>query len=287
MKRHTSRLVTALSVTATFALAACNDFGAPSNQVLSRAEADSLVMAVAADLDALPSGASYDVMGGIPLAPPRPGLNPPDCATREPNPPVDSDGDLVPDSVRITFDCSFSSTRGTFAVTGTVDLLDMQPTVPDHSIRSVFTDLTHSATGDRGTFSSVENGTRTWSGSSSQLAHSQIDFHTDVTFPNGSTASHVKDWTAIFTADVAGSIERRQPLPSGTFDVDGSSVWTHGDRTWSFSVATDPNLHYDAACDVRPKFDAGKVTLVVTRGGRTQTVTIEFLDCGQYLVTRS
>lgn len=287
MRRHYSRIVTALGVTATFALAACNDMGGPGNQVLSRAEADSLAMAVAADLDALPSGASYDVMGGVPLAPPRDGTDPTVCVTRAPDPPVHSDDDRVPDSVRVTFDCSFATRRGTFSLTGIIDLLDMNPTVPDHSIRSVFIDLTHAVTGDRGTFTTVENGTRTWSGSSSELAHSQVDFRTDVTFPNGSTASHVKNWTAIFTADVAGSIQRDQPLPSGTFDVDGTSVWTHGDRSWSLSLTTDPNLHYDAACEVRPKFDAGTLTLVVTRGGRTQTVTVEFLDCGQYLVTRS
>jgi hypothetical protein len=56
--------------------------------------------------------------------------------------------------------------------------------------------------------------------------------------------------------------------------------------TWSASVTTNPALHYNAACTDAPRFDAGTLTLVVTRTGATSTVTIDYTGCGQYDVTR-
>ena len=55
----------------------------------------------------------------------------------------------------------------------------------------------------------------------------------------------------------------------------------------SSTMETVAPLHFDPACEFRPRFDAGQVTIVATRGAQTSTVTIEFTACGQYTVTRS
>src|SRR5438034_202201 len=90
-----------------------------------------------------------------------------------------------------------------------------------------------------------------------------------------------------FTADVPGSIQPDARLPSGTLSIEGTSTWTRGTNTYSLVVSTDPVLHYNASCTVRPKFDAGTLHVTVTRNGTASNVTVAFTACGQYTVTRS
>src|SRR5439155_215529 len=89
------------------------------------------------------------------------------------------------------------------------------------------------------------------------------------------------------TRSAARSIQPDARLPSGTLSIDGTSTWTRGTNSYSLTVSTDPVLHYNASCTVRPKFDAGTIKTTVTRNGTTSTVTIAFTACGQYTVTRS
>jgi hypothetical protein len=284
--RTLAAAVTALAM----AVAACDSNpGAPENPALSQAEANALAEVVTADVSGLPDGAAYDGPTFLPFAPSPPDRGSAGCATRSPDPAANSDGDPVPDSVRVTYDgCVFSSPRFTIELSGTIDIVDLNPTVTDHAIKWVITDLTRTAThATLGTTTTVENGTRLVSATTSVLEHQLIGFTSEVTFPNGSTASHVKDWSTTFTADVAGSISPRQRLPSGTWEIDGTSSWTHGERSASLDVSTAVPLHHNAECTVRPAFDAGRFVIVASRGGRTSTVTIEYTACGQYTVTRS
>jgi len=119
------------------------------------------------------------------------------------------------------------------------------------------------------------------------LQHSETNFRTDYVYRDGSTASHVKTWSSSFTADVPGSIQRDQTLPSGNWSINGTSSWTRGARAYSLTVTTSPPLHYNASCTVAPRFDSGTLTATVTRGGATMHVVITFTACGQYAVTRS
>src|SRR5574341_1126764 len=163
MTHASTRLLLGLSAAVALGLAACSDSSGPANAAVTPAEADELALSVVADLDALPAGASYDAMGGMGFSP-SPSGRPPDCVTREPNPPANSDTDPVPDSVRLTFDCSYEPMPGrVFSLTGMMDILDMFPTDSGHSIRSVFIDLTHvmPAMRGEGEVTTVENGTRT------------------------------------------------------------------------------------------------------------------------------
>ena len=58
-----------------------------------------------------------------------------------------------------------------------------------------------------------------------------------------------------------------------------------GPHSYSLSVTTNPQLHYNASCTKAPRFDAGTLTAVITRANATATVTIQFTGCGQYTVT--
>ncbi len=113
------------------------------------------------------------------------------------------------------------------------------------------------------------------------------NLQTQYLFADGSTATHLRNWSATFTADVAGSIKPDTTLPSGTWSITGTSSWTRGSNTWSLTVQTNPALHYNATCTLAPRFDSGTLTAVVTQGSKASTVTIKFTACGQYTVTRS
>jgi hypothetical protein len=294
--RNLERRLTGLVLGAALVLgvAACNnDTAAPEQSILSKAQADSLAQVLTADVDAMVQGAS--VSNSDVVAVPSTAVDLGDrlgarCVpARSPESPTNSDTDPVVDSVRLDFSgCVISTPRAAITYSGTIDIIDPTPTETDHAVKTVYTDFTRSTTelGSGRTTSVEQNGTRLFLRNASTVQHSESDFRTDVTFPDGSTASHVKDWSSTFTADVPGSITRG-PLPSGTWDITGNSTWTRGDRSHSLTVSTDPDLHYNASCTVGPKFDAGKLTAVVTRRGTTSTVTIEFTACGQYTVTRS
>ena len=289
---RSSRSVLAAAVTAiTLVTGACDRIpGEPQDAALDRFEAEALAQVMADDIAGLPEAAVYDASLSPPmLAAPEPSAAR-ECVTRSPDPATNSDTDPVPDSVRLTYaGCTHARGDFTVEINGIVDVLDVNPTVADHSIKWVFTDFTREVTNviSGGTTTRVENGTRLVSATSSVLEHELIAFSTAVTFPNGGAALHEKDWATTFTADVAGSIERRSPLPSGTWVINGTSTWTHGERGSSLDVSTAEPLHYNAACTVRPRFDAGTLVIVMTRGDRTSTVTIEYTACGQYTVTRS
>jgi hypothetical protein len=298
-KRLTVALVGSL---AAIGLAACSDGSGgtgPSTPALSQAQADTAAQVITSDadaeLDGLTAGASDGialsvapasrasfVLGGLATCTPAPTASP----AR-----TDTDNDFVPDSVRWTFDppCVLSLPLRTITRTGTIDVIDPTPTDADFARKVVFTDFT--TTIERlvsgATVAAKRNGTRLVTGNADALQHTVTAFQTDFTHADGTTSTLTRTWTSTFTADVAGSIHRDQPLPSGTWNIGGTATWERDGKSWSLAVTTNPQLHYNAACTDAPRFDAGTLTAVVTRNGANSTVTIAFTACGQYTVTRS
>ena len=285
-----------LSIAAVLALAgACDNQGtAPATPLLSQSQADSLAEQVAFDAEDENSGATMSGVAGAGAAASFAGLGPAGllrCApTRTPAAPGDADADGVPDSVRVDFTgCVLSFPLETDTVRGTVDVLDPTKAVADHAVKRIFNNLTRVRLYTiSGKFTSeTRNGTRSTQRDASTIQNTETNFRTDYVFRNGGTATHVKTWTTTFTADVAGSIQPDQPLPSGTRNIAGTSSWTRGSNTYSLTVTTSPPLHHNASCTVAPRFDTGILTTVVVRGSKTTTVKIQFTACGQYTVTRS
>lgn len=288
-QRTQAGLLAAMAVA--FSLTACSDNStSPSSGALSASQAQDVADVVATDADAM-IDASTITSTGVALAPRSSSPYAAPCSPAiSPNPPANSDGDAVPDSVRLDFaGCSFSRGIFDFEVSGLIDITDPVPAPDNFGIRSVFTDFTSKRTlqGTARTLTMVFNGTRQITGNSSSINHLITNFETDITLPRGATVHHVKNWNGTFTADVAGSIVAGQPLPSGILNVAGTSQWSRGaDEAFSIVVTTS-GLHYDATCTIAPKFDAGTITAVVTRGETVTNVIIQHTACGQYTVTRS
>jgi len=283
--------VTLVAATAlVIGLAACNTTEAPTG-VLSQQEAQSVADAVVTDAASLADAAAYNATSGVAMASaPASTTTSQPCPVVSPLPVVNSDGDMPPDSVNFAFTgCIIQQPLETITLSGAIDYVDPTPTTTDHSRRVRFTDFTRTVMKIlSGKTTSVElNGVRTFTGTADALEHSETNFRTDYTYADGSTATHLKTWSSTFTADVPGSIQFGSPLPSGTWNIAGTSTWTRGDKTYSLSVTTNPPLHYNADCTVAPKFDAGTITAVVTRSSGTTTITVQFTACGQYTVTRS
>lgn len=275
--------------------AACAPEGtAPTTALLSQSQADSIAEQVAFDAEDENAGATMSGVTGDGAAASFAGLGPlglARCApTRTPAAPGDADSDGVPDSVRIDFTgCVLAFPLETDTVRGTIDVLDPTALLADHAVKRIFTGLTrvrvHAISGK--VTSEIRNGTRMTRRDASTIENTETNFRTDYVFRNGGTATHVKTWTATFTADVAGAIQPEHPLPSGSWSIGGTSSWTRGASMYALTVTTSPLLHYNASCTVAPRFDSGTLVAVVVRGSRTANVSIQFTGCGVYTVTRS
>lgn len=295
-----SRPTLGLAVAAVLVLGACNSSSSPSTttgNILTQVQATDISSDVATDIDDLAELSTYDAANGVPLsgaaAPSVLGTPPAGCVTISPLPPTNSDGDAVPDSVRMTYDaCVF--TRGAGTVTdslgGTIDFIDPLPDTPSIGVRHVFTNFTRARVNTAfpaRSFMAVHNGTREWGGNADTLGHVITDFTTTWTHPSGRTTTLTKNWLAKFTAATPGTISLITPLPAGSFTVNGTGDWTTLNRTWSVATTTVTPLAYDPACTVAPRFTAGELNLVVTRSGEITNVDILFTACGQYTVTRT
>lgn len=289
-------MAVALVMAAGALLAACSDQTSPSQAPpLTQAQADSLGVVVTADVEnELDAGSASSGIGFVPGAPysrallSLTGNCTPDIA---PQPVTNADSDRVPDSIRVTFtNCVIGFRLGADTVRGMIDIVDPTPQGTDGSLKLVFTNLDRIFVDRDGHRASVtQNGTRLAIRDTTTLSQTEVGFGTEYVFGNGATATHVRDWSVIFKADVAGSIMRDAPLPSGTLSIEGTSTITRdGNTTFQLHVSTGTTpLHYNATCLDRPRFDDGTVVATVTRQGTTSTVTIQFTGCGQYTVTKS
>jgi len=297
VSRYRYRIAAALAATALAVVAACHtDTTAPTpqNPALTAAQAQALGEAMTADaqseLEGLTlSGGGSGLPGMATAAAGAFGADPATCSpTISPQPVANSDGDRVPDSVQISFPgCAFAEGDEADTIRGMIDVVDPTPTVTDRDLRTRFTDFTRIEVENGRKRSIVLNGTREALRDATVISQSETHFQTLYTFPDGHTASSDRNWNVTFTADVPGSIQDDQPLPSGTLSIAGTATWTRDANTFSVTASTDPVLHYNASCAVRPKFDSGTLHLTVTRNGATSTVTIQFTACGQYTVTRT
>jgi hypothetical protein len=297
-----SRILTAgalLLSTLVLGIAACSDSSNdPSDtDALSESLAQDMGQDVTEDFAELIDASSYDPATGLFLMATAPNGNairvPPACVTLSPTPVVNSDSDVVPDSVEFNYDaCGFSRAGGFLldSLSGSIDFIDPQPTAASRGVRHRFHDFTRVRVNlafPRRSFVAVHNGTREWGGNADTLGHTITDFTSSWTHTGGRTTTHDKDWVAKFVATTPGTIAADAPLPAGTWTASGSSTWGTANRSWSVTLTTPEALQYDPSCTVTPRLTDGTLKLVATRNGVTTNITVAFINCGEYQVTRT
>ncbi len=279
-------------------LGACSDSNAPADgaNLLTAAQAQDLGQDVAEDVGDMTDFSVFNLNTGINVDAVRAGsqasLLPPPCVTASPLPPTNSDADIIPDSLRLVFNCGFVRASGqiTDSLTGAIDFLDPLPTTASIGVKHIFTDFTRRRINTAfplRSFSAVHNGVREWGGNADTLGHTITDFVTVWTHASGRQTTHEKDWVGKFTATTPGSIAFGAPLPAGSWTLNGTSAWSTLNRSWSVVVTTPEALHYDPTCQVTPRITDGTLNLVVTRNGEVTNVEITFINCGQYQVTKT
>jgi len=272
--------------------AACSTPAAPSG-LLTTQQAALLSSGVALDVeanisDATATGGTAVYTDASPVGNIS-GSSPAPCTpTRSPASPADGDADGVPDSVRFTLDgCVLNYPAESDTLRGTIDILDPTLTTLDNAVKRIFTSVVRARLRSGKLSYETQNGTRMTTRDATTLTHTETNFSTAYVFPDLSAASHLRRWTSTFTADVASSIMANQTLPSGNWTVSGTSSWTLAANTYTLSVSTPVALHYNASCTATPRFDAGTLTVVVTLGSQTSTVTIRFTACGAFSATKT
>lgn len=203
------------------------------------------------------------------------------CPTITPNPPVDTDGDGVPDDVTLTFtlpDCATTRNGTTFEITGAIHVTD--PSTTRFGIRVEFTDLQHKVTrADGAFFLNRLDGVR--QALASGAGFSLVDSTTaDRESSEYGVAQLAKAWVVSFVADPNTTVSHSRRLPSGDLSVEGKTTWTRRGVSHSLMVSTPTPLHHDTTCTTRPAFTSGELTIVKTGPDGTVTIHVVFNGCG-------
>ena len=280
--------------------AACSDSGPETAQLTA---ANSTVVAAAAlqamdlSLDGLDSDA-IDITGfgggfgapvlaaihpnGVPAA-----FNAPDgCPSFTPDPPVDSDGDGVPDNALFTFDpqfCTLQGEGGTMIVTGSVRVSD--PASVTIGADLAFNEVTFAQFEDGSTeplFGLIYDGTRSLRGQPTSIT---LDENFSVFVQaGGQQAGFSNDASLSFTATGGATIDFDLDLPNGDVDWNGTFSAQSPEGFFVLMIETVQTLSYDAAC-LNPENGEGSIVAGVLRLAASSSdgagvVQITFNGCG-------
>src|SRR3989440_11922119 len=144
MSRRVWRLTAGTITVALFTACSPDSPSTSPNPVLTQPQANAVAEVVATDAASLVGGATLDAATGMPFAvapmPGEPAMAPSSASctpTRTPSPSANSDGDPVPDSVRVDFTgCTFTDGGHTVTLSGSIDIVDPTPTTTDRAFRT-------------------------------------------------------------------------------------------------------------------------------------------------------
>lgn len=216
-----------------------------------------------------------------------------ECGVLSQNPPIDSDADAVPDNLTITFSlpaCRFVDENGSFDLTGQIRVTDPAPGTAGMAFNMALDDV-------RFTFVSQElSGYVRRDGltavSASQTGLSQTVSGLESAQINGYPSLGVDvDWAATFAAAQGSTITHGEPLPDGTYNVNGSMEYRQGGRSAHFTITTVEALQYSAECAAAvaeglawSPFTAGTVRVAVRNDANMGFAQIMYSGCNEATV---
>jgi hypothetical protein len=265
----------------TLALTACNDSASPSDTGFTADFTNDIGAAQADELDesvgALTLGASGPSAVRASFSGPAEAFRPQHAACATVDDETDSDGDGTPDEATFTFTlpaCRFTNFRGgTVEITGTVVMSDPTPDSPGFASRAALDDFRFRYTNPDASrsYTATRNGTRTLAGDAASASLSN-----DVTTVRSATGrpdATIRHNTMLtFTPDQGATLQRGEPLPSGTFSLSGTLTWRRSARSHTFTVTTMAPLRWDATCTTDRKISAGEIHWVRSNGSYIRMV---------------
>jgi hypothetical protein len=216
------------------------------------------------------------------------------CGVASQDPPVDTDGDLVPDNFSVTFSlpaCHFADASDTYDVTGVLRVSDPQPAAAGMSLSFALDNFKLAFSGTNGSGYVSRNGSASVSVTTGGLSQSAT--WTDNAVLTGvASASDNINWTNTFVAAEGQSITAGRSLPDGAYSPNGSVTIHQGNRQASFSVTTIDPLQYSASCaagvaegtSLSP-FSAGRVRVAVSNQENSGYVDVTYSGCNSATVT--
>jgi hypothetical protein len=173
----------------------------------------------------------------------------PECGVPSQDPATDTDEDLIPDNLTITFAipaCRFLTETGSFDLTGTMRISDGQLGVPGMAFNLALDNF-------RVTFNTTEingfvrrDGLTSVSATASGLTQT-VSWLESAQIEDFPTVGADVDWSASF-ASTGGSITPGMPLPDGVYLVNGNFEYRQGGRSAAFTITTVDELLYSAEC---------------------------------------
>jgi hypothetical protein len=225
------------------------------------------------------------------------------CPTLSEFPITDADSDHVPDNLTLTFDptaCTFHSRAGQASKTlsGTVTISDPSQTARGERLAFgqfqellLVGDTTSLVRGVDGVWQQVKDSTGFSGTDSTTVVH--------VERPHHYYRHHDRFWTAgdsdsvsvvidtlanalqvSFTADSGQIFQPHHRLPSGTFQVNGTTLRTNSRGSRSLIITTVTPLHFDATCQDDHRIVSGEIKIDFTRPSETGSIDIVYNGCG-------
>jgi len=215
------------------------------------------------------------------------------CGVASQNPPVDTDGDGVPDNFNVTFAlpaCHFTDATSSYDVTGILNISDPQPGTASMALDFGLQNFKITINGSNVSGYVSRNGSASISVSQSGLYQSAT--WTDNAVITGvASASDNIQWTNSFTAAAGQSITAGRSLPDGAYSPSGSVNFQQGNRVATFTVTTIDPLQYSASCAAGVQqgtslspFTAGHVRVAVTNQQTAGYADITYSGCNSATV---
>ena len=216
------------------------------------------------------------------------------CGVASQNPPVDSDGDLIPDNWSLTFSlpaCHFADQTDSYDITGVLHITDTQPGTVGLALNFGLDNFKLAFSGANGSGYVSRDGSGSVSASQSGL--SQTENWTENAVLTGVTSATVGiNWSATFAAAQGQSITAGHSLPDGTYTPNGNVSFRQGNRVASFTVTTMDALQYSASCaagvangTALTPFSAGRVRVAVTSQQGSGYADVTYSSCNAATVS--
>jgi hypothetical protein len=223
-------------------------------------------------------------------------VDPNQCGVPSEDPPVDSDGDLVPDDWTLTFAlpaCHIvdQSSGSTVDITGSFHIADPTKSSAGFGLNFGLTNFKIAFSGSEGSGYVSQNGSGTVTLSSSVLQQTE-NWNLSAVLTGVQSASASVTWNGNFTAAQGQQLTAGHALPDGSYSPNGSFAYHEGNRVATFSIQTIDALQYNAACAANVQagtalspFTAGRVHVSVSNQQNSGYVEVTYSGCNAATVT--